>query len=261
MKKFLPFLLASGLILSAQEQPETAPAEAKEVPGYFEDLNSLSDEQKLKYQELFKRCDQLFGQRRIFECLEAIHEIHKIYDGHPSTINLEGACYVEFRSFDKARMAFERAMKVQPENFNVRFNLAEIEFVTENWAKALEQLTKLEEESSGDPKLASMNALVKFKMLLCMLKTGDLDGAKAILEKADFLDDSPLYYFGNAAMAYYADQGSEAETWLARAARIFRKPAMIAPWQDTLIEFGYIKSFYGGDLEVESGPPTVSPEE
>jgi hypothetical protein len=30
------------------------------------------------------------------------------------------------------------------------------------------------------------------------------------------------------------------------AGRVFANPAVIAPWQDTLIEFGYIESFYGG---------------
>jgi hypothetical protein len=31
------------------------------------------------------------------------------------------------------------------------------------------------------------------------------------------------------------------------AVRVFNNPAVIAPWQDSLIEYGYIQSFYGGD--------------
>ena len=101
-----------------------------------------------------------------------------------------------------------------------------------------------------------MLPLIDFKLLLCKLKTDDEDGAKKILEGTGFLDDNPLFYYGNAAMEYFADNGAKAEVWLARAGRIFRNPSAIAPWQDTLIEFGYIKSFYGGDLEVETNSPT-----
>ena len=257
MKFLLSALLVSTLALSGQDQPADAPKEEviREVPQFYTDIRNLPKEERDKYQELFIRCDQLFKQRRIFECLETLYEIHQIYDGNPSTMNLEGACYVEFRNFDKARLAFERTMKVQPDNFNVRFNLAEIDFVTENWEAALVKLIELEKNSADDPKNQSMNSLVKFKMLLCMLKTGDEAGAKAMLEKTNFLDDSPLYYYGNAAMEYFNDRGPKAEVWLARAGRIFTQQGTIAPWQDTLIEFGYIKSFYGGDLEVEQDGP------
>jgi hypothetical protein len=103
-----------------------------------------------------------------------------------------------------------------------------------------------------------MIPLIEFKILLCKIKTDDISGAEDIVAKTDFLDDSPLFYFGKAALEYAKDNGVGAETWLARAGRIFRTDdgGLLAPWQDTLIEFGYIKSFYGGDLEVESGIST-----
>lgn len=259
MKSIFALLLASSLLLPAQDQPAPDRAgdeSAKRAdPQFVTDLRNLTDEQEKEYLTLFRDCERLFGQRRIFECLAAIHKINKIYAGNPSTINLEGACYVEFRAFDKAREAFERAMKVQPDNFNVRFNLAEIEFVTQNWPTALEKLTALNDEANQDQKNQGYADLIQFKMALCMLKLDDLEGAEKIVSKTTFLDDSPLHYYGNAALAYYANRGAEAETWLSRASRIFQGSPVIAPWQDTLIEFGYIKSFYGGDLEVESGPP------
>ena len=242
---------------TAQDPPapseDTAEAPAQpEKPQYVKDLQGLTKEQGQKYREHFLRADYLFKQKRIFECLEEIEEIHKIYDNNPSSLNLKGACYVEFRSFDKARIAFAKASKNNPDSFNVRFNLAEIEFVTKNYKEALKMLKELAKEGSENKALASMLPLVNFKILLCMLKLDDEAGARAIVAKTDFLDDSPLFYYGTAALEYFADKGSEAEVWLARAGRIFSNKNIIAPWQDTLIEFGYIESFYGGDLEIET---------
>jgi len=225
-------------------------------PQFAIDLGNLSTEKSKKYFEAYFRADTLFKQKRIFECLDEIHALHEIYDKNPASLNLEGACYVEFRSFEKARLAFAKALKANSGSFNVRFNLAEIEFVTENWEEALKQLGELAKEAKVNNQLGSMIPLIQFKMLLCLLKIDDLDGAKVILAETDFLDDSPLFYYGNAAMEYFSDRGAKAEVWLARAGRIFRNPSAIAPWKDTLIEFGYIKSFYGGDLEVEVNSPT-----
>lgn len=271
MKNTICTLFSLGLLATAQEtttppaSTETAPVPADpaappvakpEKPQYILDLESLSKEEAQAYGQAFLRADTLFKQKRIFECLEAIEEIHAIYDGNPSSLNLKGACYVEFRAFDKARIAFAKAAEVTPDNFNVRFNLAEIEFVTKDYPKSLGLLEELAKEASDNDNGTSMLPLIHFKILLCKLKTGDEAGARAIIAKTDFLDDSPLFYYGNAALDYFSEKGGEAEAWLARAGRIFgatqngQPSQILSPWHDTLIEVGYIESFYGGDLEV-----------
>jgi hypothetical protein len=35
------------------------------------------------------------------------------------------------------------------------------------------------------------------------------------------------------------------------ANRVFQNSGMLSAWQDTLIEFGYIASFYGGNADAE----------
>ena len=253
MKRLLFIVLPLISLASAQE---AAPAEdqkpaGQEKPQYVIDLQSLPAAEAKAYGEHFFRANNLFKQKRIFECLEAIEKLHAIYDKNPATLNLQGACYVEFRSFDKARMAFAKAEKSSPGNFNVRFNVAEIEFVSKKFPEALKQFEVLLVEAKKDPSGLQMLPIIKFKVLLCRLKGGDVAGATEVIADRNYLDDTPLFYYGKAALAYHSDKGSEAEEWLARAGRIFRDNTILAPWQDTLIEFGYIKSFYGGDLEVE----------
>ena len=54
-------------------------------------------------------------------------------------------------------------------------------------------------------------------------------------------------FYAQAALAYEKEDLVKAEEWLAIANRIFQDPNVLAPWQDTLVEYGYIKSFYGDD--------------
>lgn len=260
MRVFIISLLATSLLVTAQDGPavEADAPKKQEKPQYVIDLEALTRDEAVAYTNAFRRANYLFQQKRIFESLEAVEELEAIYAKNPASLTLRGACYVEFRAFDKARISFAKALKFSPDNFNVRFNLAEIEFVTKNYAKALEILNLLLLEAGDNRTTSTMIPLIEFKILLCKIRTDDISGAEDIVAKTDFLDDSPLFYFGKAALEYAKDNGVEAETWLARASRIFRTDdgGLLAPWQDTLIEFGYIKSFYGGDLEVESGIST-----
>jgi hypothetical protein len=97
------------------------------------------------------------------------------------------------------------------------------------------------------PENIALGRLVEFKILLCKKRLGMENDVIILAEKYDFLDDSPFYYYAQAALAYEKKDLVKAEEWLAIAGRIFQDPNVLAPWQDTLVEFGYIKSFYGDD--------------
>jgi hypothetical protein len=93
----------------------------------------------------------------------------------------------------------------------------------------------------------ALSRLIEFKIMLCKNKLGKKDEVMILSEKYDFLDDSPYYYYAKAALEYEVNNLVKAEEWLAIASRIFEDPNVLAPWQDTLVEYGYIKSFYGGE--------------
>lgn len=230
----------------AAEKPAADPA----IPAWQNEFTNLPIEKRREYFELAQSADSLFKEKRIFECLDTLAKLNLIFSGNPATLNLEGACYVEFRDFDKARATFQKSLAQSPDNTNVKFNLAEVDFVTHNWQASLDGFTPI----MDDIKKADMGMynLVLYKVALCYIKLDKLDEAKKLIAPYDFLDDTPLFYFGQAALSYEQGKTQEAESWLARAARVFNNAEILAPWQDTLIEFGYIKSFYGGDLEEDN---------
>ena len=97
-----------------------------------------------------------------------------------------------------------------------------------------------------DPSDLTMIRLLEFKYLLCKLKLGNTDEARTLAKKYDFRDDYPYYYYANAALAYHDENEAAAERWRASARRVFRRPSTLAAWEDTMIEIGFVKSFYGG---------------
>lgn len=242
-------LLVTLTPLAAQN--ETAPsAEQSEVkndallPNQQAFLN-LPEERRKEFVKHLMEANRLFQQKRIFETMEQIDKASAIFADSPELYNLRGSCYVEMRAFDKALISFEKAAAFSKDNPSIKFNIGEVYFVTKQWKTAHD--TFLGVLKQLPPNNMALSRLVEFKILLCKKKLGLNDEVTILAEKYDFLDDSPYYYYANAALAYEDKNLVKAEEWLAMAGRIFRDPSILAPWQDTLVEYGYIKSFYGDD--------------
>ncbi|MES2997009.1 MAG: hypothetical protein V4733_09390 [Verrucomicrobiota bacterium] len=243
-------LLAFATSSFAQDTGKTpaAPEVPKLAPNQQAFLN-LPEEQRKEFLKQFSEANRLFQQKRIFETLDHIGKAAKIFKDSPELYNLRGSCYVEMRAFDKALAEFQEARNLSRENPSIEFNIGEVYFVTKEYRKALEIFEKV--FTMLPPANVAMARLVEFKILLCKNKLGMKDDVQILAGKYDYMDDSPFFYYAKAALAYEAGDTLEAEQWLSRAARIFDNPAILAPWQDTLVEYGYIKSFYGDDQEAE----------
>ena len=235
--------------LAAQDAPkpvEKSPVvDAKALSPNQQAFLNLPEESRKDFVKHLSEATRLFQQKRIFETLDELDKTQKIFADSPEIYNLRGSCFVEMRAFDKALAEFEKARSYTKDNASIDFNVAEIYFVTKEWKKSLDILEKISKILPKEN--MALGRLVEFKMLLCMKKLGMNAEAVTLADKYDFLDDSPYYYFAQAALAYDKKDLVKAEEWLAIAGRIFQDPNVLAPWQDTMVEYGYIKSFYGDD--------------
>lgn len=245
------FVLMAPLIAQNEAAPagdKPQPASPALLPNQQAFLN-LPEERRKEFVKHLGEANRVFQQKRVFETLEELDKASAIFKDSPEIHNLRGSCYVEMRAFDKALAEFGKAAALSKDNPSIEFNIGEVHFVTKEWQKAhdiFERVMKL-----LPPENIALGRLVEFKILLCKKKLGKDNDVTILAEKYDFLDDSPFYYYAQAALAYDNNDLIKAEEWLARAGRIFRDPNILAPWQDTLVEYGYIKSFYGEEAPAE----------
>lgn len=251
MKKLLVSLLLAAVALPAVAQTDGEEAPQDKLAPWQEDFLNLPEDRRKEFAGHLQESRKLFGQKRIFETIEELHAARKIFGDSPDVENMLGACQVEFRDFDKAMEHFDRANSLAPGNPSVLFNIAEVYFVTKKWDDAKRYLQRVLNLTAEDDSQQSIHHLAEYKVLLCMLKTGEVEEARTMLDKYDFMVDTPFPYYAEAAIAFHDGEDIKAEAALARASRVFRNPQLLSPWHDTLMEFGYLKSFYGGDLEEE----------
>ena len=228
-------------LLTAQEKE--APKRPHEVA-----FSNLPEAKRKEFGEKFNEARRLFGEKRVFEALDKAKEASAIFPDDPGLLNLIGAAQVEFRDFDKAMECFKKADSLMPDNAEIVFNIAELNFVTKNWEEAERNLSRVLQLAPASNKAHfHLNRLTEFKLLLVKLKMNKAAEAATMAEKYDYLDDSPYPYYAEAAILFSKGKEMEAEAVMARGGRIFQDPNVIAPWQDTMMEFGYIKGFFGGD--------------
>lgn len=158
--------------------------------------------------------------------------------------NMRGAVYTKMRDFAHAREHFQKAIdlttNLPEEGFHPRFNLAEVEFVEGNYEKAIERFSKLLELDIEAAK--STRRLMEFKIMLSRLKLGQRAEAEEAAAKFDPLDnDSPAYYFAQAALCYDKDDREEGDGWLLSARRIYPQP-LNDVYKDSLVEAGWIQT-------------------
>jgi tetratricopeptide (TPR) repeat protein len=248
-------LLAISLCSFATSIAQDTPAPEKEAESkkdsamqkVWNEFMKLPLEKRKEFGSTLIEVQNQFNRKNIFDALEGINKLNKIFPDHPATLNIQGACYVEMRAFDKATAIFDKIQKIAPDNINVLFNLAEVDFVTNKWESAHAGFSKIIPMLGENGK--AMKRLCQFKLLLCKLKTNRIKEAKALSEQYDEWDDSPFYYYSRAAVLYQEDKKLEAEKMLRKVRFVWRNDQALSAWQDTLIEFGYIRSFYGGELD------------
>ena len=250
MKPIFPALLLCLMPLATlpAQQPAAPAAASKEKLPYEIAFSNLPEKARIEHLGKVVKAKRFFNEKRIFEAIDKANEALAIFSDDPEVLNVIGACQVEFRNFDKAMEAFKKADALTPNNPQIFFNIAELNFVMKDWPKAEENLAKvMKMNPPRDPASLQVNRLAEFKLLLAKLKLNKRAEASSMTKKYGYLDDSPYPYYAEAAMLFDEGRELEAEDVLARAGRIFQDPAFISPWRDTLIEFGYIKGFFGGD--------------
>lgn len=216
-----------------------------ELTAAQKEFTNLPEQKRIDYFRHMQEAKRLFNQKRIFESFAEIHEARKIFDKNSDMFNLLGSCYVEFRDFENATQFYAKALALSPKSPIINFNIAELLFVSRKWEACKEKmnfvLTLLPKKD------VVTRRIVELKIMLCHIALEQNEEANQMANKYDPLqDDSPFYYYAQAALCFRDKDMIKAEGYLQMANRVFGNPAIIAPWQDTMIEFGYISSFYGG---------------
>lgn len=220
------FVLLCLVAIPVWAQQPATPASPPQVP----------QEVRMKLQEAY----ELQQTQKYADAVQKLDEVEALAPELPELYNMRGSLYLTpaLRDFDKAQELLDKAESMNPNSLAPKFNKAELQFVRQEWAGAEKAFQNLLENF---PKLpAAVRHLTIYKLLICEVKLGKTELAeKRLKENFTFMDDSPAYYFGNAAIAFGKKDEAAAKDWLARAAAIY-KPDEQSAYMDSLMEARWV---------------------
>ncbi|CAN5875565.1 hypothetical protein BH11VER1_BH11VER1_32640 [soil metagenome] len=204
-----------------------------------------------KFRDLIVESQQLQSQKKYTDALEKIHLAEELQPNSPVIANARGSIYTAMRDFDKAQEFFTKANEQNPDSFEPKFNLTELDYVRGKYAAAETSFADL---LIQHPKIRQeVRHLIQFKVLVCQLKQNKMSEAEATVKAFTFMDDTPAYYFAKASFAFQKNLKSEAQEWLSKAGAIF-KLQNNAAYLDTLMEAHWIESIEVPEETVKPKP-------
>jgi len=197
------------------------------------------------YRKLFQQAVMSYEQQNFEAALKTLDEADAAFPNYSETYNLKGGIYTQMRDFPKARELFTKALELNADSYPVRFNLAEIEFLEKKYddsRKAFESLRKTIEADKVVSRDAVSNllSLIDYKVFLTYLLQDNMAEAERIQKNFSFADNTPNYYFGNAAMAFKKNDTADGQSWLSSADRIY-PPQLNRLYADSFFEIGWIQ--------------------
>lgn len=222
-------------------------------------FQALSEEKQKEYFATFQKSLTLQKENRLAESLASALEAESIYADHPELLSLTGLIYTKLRDLKKAELYFEKAITIDPYNPGMRFNYAEIFFVSGDYQKSLKHLNVFKKIAILKTQTISLLSIAQFKIELCHLALSSEETLTSeerekhktafytAVDSRDYTDHNPLTYYSKAAKHFYEGDENEAIKRIKEARIIFTDVNTHAAWLDTLYEFGLIDNIYKSD--------------
>jgi len=132
----------------------------------------------------------------------------------PDIWNLRGAIFARQKRYDQAVEQFNAALAIDPNFYQAKLNLAEVNLYQGKYAEAAkhyEELRKLDPDSE----------LLQFKLILCALLSGDATRAATMADIMNFPGKTPAYYYARAAIALKRGNKESAQKYFSNVKRYY----------------------------------------
>jgi len=247
-KSFSPTLyklfLESFYEVGLMEKPEGAVPVALEVASRADLVG--------RAQENFAKAEQAYRQRDYQAGLQLLDQVDATESNQAVSLNLRGKIFLAQGKESAAETALQKAVAVDPQFLEARFNLTQIPFRKREYDSARKELEALLGAIAGGKQQRHWEQLIRYQIFLTVLLEGRDGPAQKALDDFKMMDETPALYYGQAAWAFQHGNPKLGNNWVANARNLFPEDlneAFAAP----LSELGW-----SGKQEIADAPRQVA---
>jgi len=175
---------------------------------------------------------ELMEQNQYDAALDHVNAAIRAAPQDPAAYALRGDIYAAQKLWDRAEKDYQTVLHLDGTSVQIKFNLAEIEFLQKKYDAARPGFAALEQ-------LPDMGDLAAYKVFQCDLFGGHEHTAAQELDAFNQVGSNASYYFANASWSLYHHQTEDARGWLTSAANIYA-PDKFGLYAASLIDLGYM---------------------
>lgn len=234
-----PFGFAQGLLPttgfdSEQEQEEKKP----EIPNWVIELSNLAEEDRNTYLRAFQAAKLAYASNRMAVCESHLNTCELYFTQNPNVWLLRASVCINLRQFTKAKEFIDKVLQVDPENHVVKLNLSLLHMAEGNYEMAMAETDALLRQFDTSAGTFGTRRSLTYRKFLCLLMLEQVAEAKELIADITPLDDSPLYYYSQAALCMLSGNPAEATRELNTADTIFAKDGHLPGYKQNLMLSG-----------------------
>jgi len=186
----------------------------------------------------FEQAQQALRRRDYTTARKLVDEADKAQPNKAATLNLRGEILMGQKEFDQAEVSLKKAAKLDPKLREAQYNLAQIPFKKQDYAKARERFEELLKQTPGGDK-NPVGELIEFKIYMTLLLEGKESRAQAMMEQFSFTGDTPALYYAHAAWEFKHNNPEKAADWGDSAEKIY-SPSLNNVFADAFYDLGWL---------------------
>lgn len=152
--------------------------------------------------------------------------------------NLRAEALLEQKRFDEAEAALRKAATADPASWETRYILAQIPFRKKDYSESRARLEALLTDTPSGLKKENVQ-LIRYHIFLTLLLEGKESAAQQSIEQFKFTDDTPAFYYAQAAWSFHHNNQKQASEWFASAGKLF-SPALNSAFANSLADLGWL---------------------
>ena len=229
-----------GAVVPRGDAPKEMNAE--KLPAWLVSFSNLPKADRQKYLQGFARAKEAFQKGDWNGCILEITNCEIIFNENPNSWNLRLSCLIELKQLEHADEYLAKVKAELPKDPVTLLNIANLHMVRQEFRECIAELTRIIKNMPYDTDDELIN-IMHFRIMLCHLMLGEGDLAEDIIKDLSPLDDTPLYYYGKAAINIYYGKRQDAMMDVNSANNIFAKTQKTIPYQRGITACGLIDKY------------------
>lgn len=216
------------------EQEEQQKPANQGVPQWVIELSNLSEEDRNAYLQAFQAAKVAYASNRLPVCESHLNTCELYFTRNPNVWLLRSSVCIQLGQYEKAHAYINKALQSDEASEVAKLNLSLLHMAQGNYGEALLKTDEVLSQLTTAPETFGTHRSLTYRKFLCLIMLGRAEEAKELVADISPIDDSPLYYYCQAALYMLQGNPSAATRELNTADLIFAKDGHLPGYKQNL---------------------------